>query len=176
MTSEHLLEAMGLLDDDLIVQAERAPARKHVPWQQWLGLCACLALVFLMSRGMVQNWSGSSNASSGASASTSAGGGAPSGDVGSAGASSGTASLPDGSVYILVENRSYLSTGETVPELPHGAVELGVLSEAEDGAPSPCTNTAEYVGCLLYDGGDGQLYVRSDQGDYEVFALAESSP
>lgn len=176
MTSEHLLEAMGLLDDDLIVQAERAPARKHVPWQQWLGTCACLALVFLMSRGMVQNWSGSSNASSGASASTSAGGGAPSGDVGSAGASSGTASLPDGSVYILVENRSYLSTGETVPELPDGAVELGILSQVEEGVISPSTNGTAYVGCALYAGADGLLYVQSDQGDYAVFALAEPGP
>lgn len=173
MTSEHLLEAMGLLDDDLILQAERAPARRPVPWQQWLGLCACLALVFLVGRGMVENWGGSSNTSSGASASTSAGAGEPSGDVGSAGTSSGSTALPDGSVYILVENRSYLSTGETVPELPAGAEELGVLSEVEDGVSSPSTNGADYVGCVLYDGGDSLLYVRLDQGDYAVFALAE---
>ena len=175
MTSEHLLEAMGLLDDDLIVQAERAPARKPVPWQRWLGLCACLALVFLGGRGVVQNWSGSSS-SNGAGASTSAGGGAPSGDVGSASTSSGSASLPDGSVYILVENRSYLSTGETVPELPDGAMALGVLSEAEAGASSPSTNGPEFVGRPLYAGADGRLYVRSDQGDYAVFILAEPTP
>lgn len=176
MTSEHLLEAMGLLDDDLILQAERSPARRPVPWQQWLGLCACLALVFLVGRGMVENWSGSSNTSSGASASTSAGAGESSGDVGSVGASSGSTALPDGSVYILVENRSYLSTGETVPELPTGAEELGVLSAVEDGVSSPSTNGAEYVGCTLYAGTDGLLYVQSDQGDYAVFALAEPSP
>lgn len=174
MTSEHLLEAMGLLDDDLIVQAERAPARKPVPWQRWLGLCACLALVFLVGRGVVQNWSGSSS-SNGAGASTSAGGGAPSGDVGSASTSSGSASLPDGSVYILLDNQSYLSTGETVPELPAGAEEVGLLSEAAEGAPSPSTNGTAYVGCALYAGADGLLYVQSDQGDYEVFALAEPS-
>lgn len=174
MTSEHLLEAMGLLDDDLIVQAERAPARKPVPWQRWLGLCACLALVFLVGRGVVQNWSGSSS-SNGAVASTSAGGGAPSGDVGSASTSSGSASLPDGSVYILLDNQSYLSTGETVPELPAGAEEVGLLSEAAEGASSPSTNGTVYVGCALYAGADGLLYVQSDQGDYEVFALAEPS-
>ena len=174
MTSEHLLEAMGLLDDDLIVQAERAPARKPVPWQRWLGLCACLALVFLVGRGVVQNWSGS-NSSNGAGASTSAGGGAPSGDVGSASTSSGSASLPDGSVYILLDNQSYLSTGETVPELPAGAEEVGLLSEAAEGASSPSTNGTVYVGCALYAGADGLLYVQSDQGDYEVFALAEPS-
>lgn len=174
MTSEHLLEAMGLLDDDLIVQAERAPARKPIPWQRWLGLCACLALVFLVGRGVVQNWSGSSS-SNGAGASTSAGGGSPSGDAGSAGTSSGTVSLPDGSVYILLDNRSYLSTEETVPELPDGAVELGILSQVEEGITSPSTNGTAYVGCALYAGADGLLYVQSDQGDYEVFALAEPS-
>lgn len=171
MTSEDLLEAVGLLDDDLILEAERAPVRRPVRWQQWLGLCACLALVFFVGRGMVQNWSGSSGASG--NASTSAGGGAPSGDVGSAGASSGTASFPDGSVYILVDNRSYLSTGETVSELPAGAEALGVLSESTDGAPSPCTNGAEYVGCTLYAGPDGQIYAELSPDTYTVFALAE---
>ena len=172
MTPEYLLEAVGLLDDDLILQAERAAARRPVRWQRWLGLCACLALVLLVGRGVVHNWSGGTSGGAGASA----GAGAPSGDVGSAGTSSGTASLPDGSVYILVENRSYLSTGETVPELPTGAVELGVLSEAEDGASSPSTNGPEFVGRPLYAGADGQLYVRSDQGDYAVFILAEPTP
>lgn len=171
MTSEDLLEAVGLLDDDLILEAERAPVRRPVRWQQWLGLCACLALVFFVGRGMVQNWSGSSSTSG--NASTSAGGGAPSGDVGSVGASSGTASLPDGSVYILVDNRSYLSTGETVSELPAGAEELGILSESTDGAPSPCTNGAEYVGCTLYAGPEGNLYAELSQDTYAVFALAE---
>ena len=175
MTSEHLLEAMGLLDDSLILQAEqRRPARRSGRRGQWLGVCACLALVIFIGRGMVENWSsGSSNASGGAGASTSTGGGAPSGDAGSAGASSGSNALPDGSVYILVENRSYLATGETVSELPAGAEELGVLSAVEDGAPSPSTNGAEYVGCTLYDGGDGLLYVRWDQGGYAAFAPAE---
>ena len=177
MTSEHLLEAMGLLDDSLILQAELRPVRRSGRWGQWLGVCACLALVIFIGRGMVENWSsGSSNTSSGAGASTSAGGGAPSGDAGSAGASSGTTALPDGSVYILVDNQSYLSTGETVPELPAGAEELGVLSAAEDGAPSPSTNEAEYVGCTLYDGGDGNLYAELSQDIYAVFALAEPGP
>lgn len=170
MTSEDLLEAVGLLDDDLILEAERAPVRRPVRWQRWLGLCACLALVFFVGRGMVQNWS-----SSGASgnASTSAGGGAPSGDVGSTGASSGSTALPDGSVYILVDNRSYLATGETVSELPAGAEELGILSESTDGAPSPCTNGAEYVGCTLYAGPEGNLYAELSPDTYAVFALAE---
>ena len=166
MTPEYLLEAVGLLDDDLILQAERAPIRRPVRWQRWLGLCACLALVLLVGRGVVHTWSGGA----------SAGAGAPSGDVGSAGTSSGTASLPDGSVYILVENRSYLSTGETVPELPDGAKALGVLSEAEAGGSSPSTNGAEFVGRPLYAGADGRLYVRLDQGDYAVFILAEPTP
>lgn len=170
MTSEDLLEAVGLLDDDLILEAERAPVRRPVRWQQWLGLCACLALVFLVGRGMVQNWSGSSTSGN---ASTSVGAGEASGSAGSAGASSGTASLPDGSVYILVDNRSYLSTGETVSELPAGAEALGVLSEAEDGAPSPSTNGAEYVGCPLYAGPEGNLYAELSQDTYAVFALAE---
>lgn len=170
MTSEDLLEAVGLLDDDLILEAGQAPIRRPVHWQRWLGLCACLALVFFVGRGMVQNWSGSSASGN---ASASAGAGSPSSGEASTGNSSGSDTLPDGSVYILVDNRSYLSTGETVSELPAGAEALGVLSEAEDGAPSPCTNGAEYVGCTLYAGPEGNLYAELARDAYAVFALAE---
>ena len=178
MTPEFLLEAMGLLDDDLILQAEGAPAHKPVPWQRWLGLCACLALVFFVGRGVVQNWSGS-NTSGSAGASASNGAGSPSsGNAwGSAGTSgSASSALPDDSTYILVENRSYAPTGEIVPELPAGAEELGVLSQAREGAPSPCTNGAEYVGCMLYTGPEDLLYVQLPQGGYGVFGRMEPGP
>ena len=136
MTSEYLLEAVGLLDDDLILQAERAPGRRPVPWQQWLGLCACLAIVFLVGRGMVQNWGG------GTSGNTSAGGGAEP----SAGASgSASASLPDewaggsastGEQYdaIMVDGAVYWSTGKILV----GEVDPGAIRETTsrtDGVP-----------------------------------------
>ena len=51
MTREHLLEAMGLLDDDLIAQAEEpAQARPAAPARRrWAALAACLALVLVVS-------------------------------------------------------------------------------------------------------------------------------
>ena len=140
MTSEYLLEAVGLLDDDLILQAERPPARRPVPWQRWLGLCACLAIVFLVGRGMVQNWSG--GGSSGAAASGSAGGAAgPSAGTGSS-ASTGSpnegagGSVSSGEQYdaIMVDGAVYWSTGKILV----GEVDPGAIRETTshtDGVP-----------------------------------------
>ena len=69
MTSENLLDAVGLLDDDLLQEAE-LPVRKQRGgvWQQWIPLAACLAVVVVMSYGLTQF-----GAVSGGSASGSAG-------------------------------------------------------------------------------------------------------
>lgn len=129
MTSEHLLEAMGLLDDDLILQAERSPARKPVPWQRWLGLCACLALVFLVGRGMVENWSGG-NSSGSAGASTSAG--ANGTGNGGFGPSSGVSG--DRPAMIWVEGTLYISADQKLSDEVEESAILGETTYT-DGTP-----------------------------------------
>ncbi len=52
MTSEFLLEAMGLLDDGLILDAERRAAKKAVPLPKLLGWAACLALAAVLGYGI----------------------------------------------------------------------------------------------------------------------------
>ena len=166
MTPEFLLEAIGLLDDDLIVQAQSAPVRRTVPWRQWLGLCACLALVVFIGRGMVQNWSSSSGAV------TSAQAGNSSAENGQTGAQPGP-DVANGAIYLLLEGHSYVPSGEVTDTLPQGAREAGILSPSAEGAPSPSTNEPSYVGCALFAGPDGRLYVQLSQGTYAVFVLAE---
>lgn len=67
MTREHLLEAMGLLDDDLIREAEEPVRRKKWNREAWLSLAACLAIVLTIGYGAVHNGWWSANSSSGSS-------------------------------------------------------------------------------------------------------------
>lgn len=66
MTAEHILEAVGLLDDDLIRDAEeyRRPRRRH---GAWTGLAASLAVVLILGYALTQlrSGGGASKASSG---------------------------------------------------------------------------------------------------------------
>lgn len=53
MTSEHLLDAIGLLDDGLIREAEEyIPRKKRSRYGAWMSLAACLALVVALSYGL----------------------------------------------------------------------------------------------------------------------------
>ncbi len=178
MTSEFLLEAVGYLDDELIDQARPTPVRRAVSWRRWMGLCACLALVVLMGWAAVQNLPHNSTSGSWAGATgggSSAGAGAASGETqnGDESAASGETTPPGEPAYILLEGQSYVHTGQTARELPQGTQELGQLSLCREGASSPCTNWEEYVGCSLFEGPDGLLYLRQAQGDYLLFELVE---
>lgn len=54
MNTEFLLDAMGLLDDALIREAEQyAPRRRPVPWQNWVAWAASLAVVITLGYGVV---------------------------------------------------------------------------------------------------------------------------
>lgn len=51
MNSEHLLDAIGLVDDDLIREAEAyRPSRRN--YSRWLSLAACLAVVLVLGYGL----------------------------------------------------------------------------------------------------------------------------
>lgn len=65
MTGEHLLDAMGLLDDDLVREAEeyRRPKRNYGPW---LGLAASFAVVLALGYGVTHIGMGGANNMSGA--------------------------------------------------------------------------------------------------------------
>ena len=44
MKSEKLLDAIGMVGEDLILEA-KAPRKRHLNWKQWTAMAACLALL-----------------------------------------------------------------------------------------------------------------------------------
>lgn len=99
MTPEYLLDAVGLIDDDLIAEAEEPlTARKPAPivrLRRWGGaLAACLVLAFALNGVLTDTWK-SNNSNSGASAPSenmAGGAGLP---AGSAGSESGDGDVSD---------------------------------------------------------------------------------
>ena len=55
MNAEHILDAMGLVDDDLIQEAERySRPRGRMAHREWLGLAACFTVVVALVYGLAQ--------------------------------------------------------------------------------------------------------------------------
>ena len=179
MTAEYLLEAIGLIDDDLIRDAE-APVRRRpasVCQKQWGALAACLALVAALGYGATHLpvTSGSSNsaapaASAGASEPCSSG----SWDAASGGSASSASAAEPGaaditrSASIFTAGGEYRLTGEVRDALPEDAQALEALSGLYPDTPYPATDAEEYVGCALFEGPDGRLYVQLPDGGYAV--------
>lgn len=181
MNAEFLLQAMGLLDDDLVEEALQPAAPRPsllTQTRRWVSMAACLAV--LLTAGYLITHLGMGGGSSG-SASASAGGSAPSTDTSPDGAAGGTgsnsaagAAEPQEGGTIFLANQVYCLTGEALPELPEGAVALGELSALYPDAPSPSTDREEYVGRPVFQSADGsQLYVQRDDGLWAAAALAE---
>ena len=190
MTREHLLEAMGLLDDDLIKEAEEPVRRKKWNRDAWISLAACLALVLTIGYGAVHNGWGSANSSSGSS---SAGATAEdwAGGTGENAASSGTAAVPgeaesgdgssnsdqSGEMLILMvpvgdHVYSYQHTYEqdqVLETLPKGCRSLGQVGSSAGGENTPYTDGDVYLGCELWiagEGWDGPVYLETPEGVY----------
>ena len=53
MNTEYLLDAIGLLDDDLIQEAETCSApKRRSGYRSWMSLAACLAVVVVLGYGL----------------------------------------------------------------------------------------------------------------------------
>lgn len=185
MTREHLLEAMGLLDDDLIREAEepvRSRGKKRY-LETWISLVACLAIVLTIGYGVMMGMlpgggNSASSASQGASAgdSESAGGSAP--------ASSGTATEPgDGSpnmsdemllVIVRMDGMAYsychwYEEDRVLDALPEGCRSLGEVGTYQEGENCVYTDMGEFPGCPLWiagEGWDGPVYLQTPEGTY----------
>lgn len=180
MTAEYLLEAMGLIDDDLIQDAEVRPTpRPARSWrQQWGALAACLAVVIALGYGVAHLptavKSSSSTASDAAASAACGSANTESGDWANSPAStepelSGTT---DGASIFTGEG-VYALTGEVADALPESAQALEPLSGLYPDASSPSTDAEEYVGCALFEAPDGRLYLQLPQGGYAVAELVE---
>lgn len=128
MNPEHLLDAIGLLDDDLIREAEayRPPRRDY---SRWLSLAACLAVVLTLGYAVTHlelgmgGGSAAPSAPSGGNGVSTPAASAPAAST-PAGGSDGREELPAEGTEpsIMVDGVLYRSTGEPVPGEPDPAV------------------------------------------------------
>lgn len=141
MNSEFLLEAIGLIDDELISDAERRGAKKNpVPLPKILGWAACLAVVIVLGYGVTHLRMGgagnsaapaaSAPAASTPAASTPAAGApsaeapaasepaAPAASAPSGGSADVSAPMEGTLPAIMVDGVLYWSTGAPVPVEP----------------------------------------------------------
>lgn len=133
MTAEHILDAVGLLDDGLIREAEEYAVRKRRPgYGRWMGLAASFAVVIVLgywlSRGIGMGGAAHDKASGGAASAPAASfegmlpepGDAQSGDVIGDAPTGNESDVPldnqgDYCAAIMVDGTLYWSTGTPVP-------------------------------------------------------------
>lgn len=162
MTSEYLLDAVGLIDDDLIQDAEALPRPKAIRWHRWGSWAACLALVLTLGYGVTHFGVGSKNCSSSApSASYAAGENGASAPPQEPDSSPGS---PVGRIYL--NGGEYVLTGQVLDTLPEGSREVGVLSALSPEAPEPAVDNEALAGCTLFETPDGLLYVQLHEGGW----------
>ena len=182
MTREHLLEAMGLLDDDLIKQAEEPVSRKKWNRESWISLAACLAIVLTIGYGLVQNGWWSTNSSSGSSSAGTAaedwsgntGGDAPASsetvtapeEAGSGIASSGLGGevlavmVPVGDKVYSYQHR--YEQDRVLDNLPEGCRSLGRVGAYAEGEDCIYTDMGEFPDAPLWIAGEdmeGPVYL-----------------
>lgn len=189
MNSEHLLEAMGLLDDDLIAQAEE-PVRARRPGpvrRRWAALAACLVLVLAVSimgedlygSPVTSPSTSSDSAASQVGGSTSAGASAPDmgvspGEPGAAGDSS--ANNSDEVLIVIVRRgdrvwsyQHWYEEDRVLDTLPGGCRSLGEVGTFREGEDCVYTDMGEFPGCPLWIAGEdmeGPVYLELPQGGY----------
>lgn len=186
MTAEFLLEAIGQIDDDLILDAEKSVKRRP-PIRQWAGMAAALALCVGLSAPLFF-WRTGSKSNAGGEAAPSASGPAsgfhpsmedsalqesarPSG-TGTADSSKPQAS----SAKFFTERGAYGLLRCTIDALPDGCRALGVLSIAVPGTtPQPSTVDADYEGCPVWESADGStLYLQLSGGNWLAAGLIQA--
>ena len=186
MKAEYLLKAIGLVDDDLIQEAEDyAPPARRTSFVRWRPLAgglaaACLIVAALFYLPSSLTWDSNSNSTAGAaqeqeSTSSQEDSGSQAGDtVGGAMEPSSPADQLPAADRILTPAGEYALTGETVSQLPQNSSQLGVLFLEGEGSKSQLyTSRKEYAGCMLWEGPDGVLYVQLPGEGYAVAQAAE---
>lgn len=180
MTREHLLEAMGLLDDDLIQEAEKPVRRKKRNPEVWVSLAACLAVVLTIGYGLTHIGMGSGNTASGAASqeTTEDWSGATGGSGSAAIEDPGDASPNTSDEVLLVivpvgDKRyayfHYYEEDRVLETLPEGCRSLGEVGQYTEGEDIPYTDMNVFPGCPLWiagDGWDGPVYLETPEGVY----------
>lgn len=156
MNEEFLLQAIGHIDEELIVQAEEyRPARHSRSWQRPVaGLAACLAIVFALRWGMNHLGMGSAGGASGNSMASGSGEAPQENETTTSTDNSYHSNSGDWCPAIMVDGQLYWSTGE-------------ILSAVEESVP---LDTTTYTDGLPDQDGEanfareGALYSRTEEG------------
>lgn len=180
MTSEELLQVIGLVDDGLIQEAQAylppVRASRRPLWRALAGglaaACLVVAILFhLPAAPLSSSGSTADSTTAGAPAQPGEGNGSAQEEESSVsdGGSSGTSSSGAAQDILHTPEGAYILTGETVSTLPQDSRQLGVLFfQGEDSQTQLYTGRREYAGCMLWEGPDGILYVQLPGGGYAL--------
>lgn len=142
MTSEHLLDAMGLLDDDLIQQAEDyRPGARSSGRRAWMSLAACFALVLILGYGLTHLRMGGSSSQPGA-----ANGGAQNAPTSSAPA----AGAPTSGEPAPADGEQDVPAGEGENSCPEAPASPDIQGGLPNGLPAGSFRPAIMVDGTLY--------------------------
>jgi len=128
MNAEYLLDAVGLLDDDLIREAETCTVRRQRPrYRTWMAWAACLAVVIALGYGAAHIRMGGGSVSGGNAASSAA----PSAESSAGSAAAGGSS----------------ASGEAAP--PNSQEQS---SGASDPGPNDGSSAGDWQAAIMVDG------------------------
>lgn len=164
MNEEFLLQAMGHIDEDLIVQAETyRPVRRSHSWQRPLSaLAACAAVAFVLYWGANNLRMGSSTGASGSTG----GGNASTSSVESESNGAVSQETQDFCPAILVDGQLYWSSGEILSWVDESAI-LGTTTYT-DGIPDQDGQSNAVPDGTRYARIDGGIAVEMD-GEWVLF-------
>ena len=183
MKSEHLLEAVGRIDDELVLEAARAPRRRAV-WARWGALAAAAALCVGLI-GAYRLFSAPKGSAAPASPEQvfNAADAEASGSVtvdaslrAASGASAPTASAEDVCKPVFFLNGTANAIAGFEQALPDGCAPLGQLklfprgTAGEEAAKAqdatPYVNDEALVGSPVWQDEDGDLFIQLDDDLY----------
>ena len=140
MNAEHLLDAIGLLDDGLIQEAEEySRPRKQINYRPWISLAACLVVVVALGYGVTHLEMGGGSSMNGAAPAASQAG-SP------AGSAADNESLPP-------PGDANSSGGDEFPEAPNPEPDFQEpLAPGETDASAGSPGSTETVPAIMVEG------------------------
>lgn len=167
MTEEFLLQAVGEIEEELVVQAEEyRPAKRPSLRRPLTALAACVAVVFVLYWGAGNLGMGGANSGSTSASTGSGGADAESQENGSGITESSGNSTGDWCPAIMVDGQLYWSSGQVLSSVDESAI-LGTTTYT-DGVPDQDGQANFEREGTRYARTDGGIAVEMD-GEWVLF-------